>query len=118
MSIGADHRAAEQPSAAPSTPAIAISKDYLQEFCERNHIRRLSLFGSVLTERFRPESDVDVLVEFEPGQNPGYFGLAGMEIELSEKLGRKVDLRTPRELSRHFRDKVIAEAAVLYERAR
>jgi uncharacterized protein len=98
------------------TLPVAIPKDYLREFCERNHIRKLSLFGSVLTERFRPESDVDVLVEFEPGRTPGYFGLAGMEIELSEKLGRKVDLRTRRELSRHFRDKVLAGAAVQYER--
>lgn len=99
------------------TLPVAIPQDYLREFCERNHIRRLSLFGSVLTERFRPESDVDVLVEFEPGRTPGYFGLAGMEIELSEKLGRKVDLRTPRELSRHFRDEVLAAAAVQYERS-
>jgi len=101
----------------PSAASITLPREYLREFCERNHIRRFSLFGSVLTERFRPESDVDVLVEFEPGQTPGYFGLVGMEIELSEKLGRKVDLRTPRELSRHFRDKVVAGAAVQYERA-
>jgi uncharacterized protein len=99
------------------TPPLAIPQDYVREFCERNHIRKLSLFGSVLTERFRPESDVDVLVEFEPGRTPGYFGLAGMEIELSEKLGRKVDLRTPRELSRQFRDEVLAAAAVQYERS-
>lgn len=116
MSIGTDRRAADH-SAEPSIPSIAISKEYLQEFCERNHIRRLSLFGSVLTEHFRPDSDIDVLVEFEPDGSPGYFGLAGMEIELSEKLGRKVDLRTPRELSKHFRDKVVAGAAVQYERA-
>lgn len=96
---------------------VAIPKNYLRDFCERNHIRKLSLFGSVLTERFRPESDVDVLVEFEPGRAPGYFGLTGMEIELSEKLGRKVDLRTPRELSRHFRDEVLAGAVVQYERS-
>jgi uncharacterized protein len=95
---------------------LAIDREYLQAFCQRNHIRKLSLFGSVLTERFRAESDVDMLVEFEPGHTPGYFGLAGMEIELSEKLERKVDLRTPRELSKHFRDEVMAGAAVQYER--
>ena len=116
MRIETKQRAAEESSGTPPNLAIVIPKDYLWEFCERNHIRRLSLFGSVLTERFRLESDIDMLVEFEPGQSPGYFGLAGMEIELSEKLGREVDLRTPRELSKHFRDKVVAGAAVLYER--
>jgi predicted nucleotidyltransferase len=116
MRIEANHQMSEKPSAAPPTSAIAIPKDYLRDFCERNHIRRLSLFGSVLTNRFRPESDIDMLVEFETGEAPGYFGLAGMEIELSEKLGRKVDLRTPRELSKHFRAKVVAGAAVQYER--
>jgi uncharacterized protein len=117
MSIEATDAAGEERTAAPPAMPIAIPKEYLREFCERNHIRRLSLFGSVLTERFRPESDVDMLVEFEPGHTPGYFGLAGMEIELSEKLGRKVDLRTPRELSKYFRDKVVAGASVQYERA-
>ena len=117
MDIQASDAARERSSATTSALPVTIPKEYLREFCERNHIRRLSLFGSVLTERFRPESDVDMLVEFEPGHTPGYFGLAGMEIELSEKLGRKVDLRTARELSKHFRDRVIAEAAVQYERA-
>jgi predicted nucleotidyltransferase len=95
-------------------PKVAFDREKLAEFCRRNHIRRLSLFGSVLTDRFSPDSDVDVLVEFEPGNGPGYFGLAGMEIELSEMLGRKVDLRTPRELSRYFRDEVIARADVQF----
>ena len=75
------------------------------------------MFGSVLTPRFRPESDIDVLVEFEPGQGPTMFGIAGMELELTEKLGRKVDLRTPEELSRYFRAKVVAGAVPQYERA-
>ena len=97
-------------------PQLALSRDEIEAFCLRNHIRKLSLFGSILTPRFRAESDVDVLVEFEPGRVPGLFGLAGMEIELSERLGRKVDLRTPEELSRYFRDKVVAGAAVQYER--
>ena len=85
------------------------------EFCKRNHIRKLSLFGSVLRGDASPDSDVDFVVEFEPAATPGYFGLARMERELSEILGgRKVDLRTPRELSRYFRDEVLAQAKVEY----
>jgi len=84
-------------------------------FCLRNHIRKLSLFGSILTERFRDESDIDMLVAFEPGRGPGLLGIAGMEIELSELLGRKVDLRTPRDLSRYFREEVVASALPRYE---
>jgi len=99
------------------SPRIQLDREKLAEFCRRNHIRKLSLFGSVLTDRFGPDSDVDVLVEFEPGNGPGYFGLAGMEIELSEMLGRKVDLRTPKELSQYFRDKVIAGADVQFSGA-
>ena len=97
-------------------PQLAISREEIEAFCLRNHIRKLSLFGSILTPRFREESDIDILVEFEAGRVPGYFDLAGMEIELTERLGRKVDLRTPGELSRYFRDKVMAGAAVQYER--
>lgn len=96
------------------SPKVAFDHDKLAEFCRRNHIRKLSLFGSVLTDRFDPDSDVDVLVEFELGNGPGYFGLAGMEIELSEMLGRKVDLRTPQELSRYFREKVVTGADVQF----
>jgi uncharacterized protein len=99
----------------PTVP-IAIPKQGIEEFCARNRIRKLSLFGSVLTDRFRAESDVDILVEFEPDARIGYLGLAGLELELTELIGRKVDLRTPAELSRHFREKVLAEALVLYER--
>jgi len=117
MKAGMTDPAREEPLAASRCLPIPIPSDFLQEFCHRNHIRKLSLFGSALTDRFRPDSDVDMLVEFEPGHTPGYFGLAGMEIELSEKLGRKVDLRTARELSKHFRDEVLASAAVQYERA-
>src|SRR5262245_43445246 len=94
---------------------IAIPKEFLKEFCERNHIRKLSLFGSVLTPRFRPESDLDVLVEFDPEHIPGLLTLAGMEIELSEKLGRRVDMRTPEDLSRYFRDEVVSSALLQYE---
>jgi predicted nucleotidyltransferase len=99
------------------SPKVAFDRDKLAEFCRRNHIRKLSLFGSVLTDRFSPDSDVDVLVEFEPRNGPGYFGLAHMERELSELIGRKVDLRTPPELSRYFRDEVVAGAHVQYSAA-
>ncbi len=85
------------------------------EFCQKNHIRKLSLFGSVLRDDFGPDSDIDVLVEFEPGKGPGFFGLARMERELSELLGgRKADIRTPQELSRYFRDEVVASAELQY----
>ncbi len=91
---------------------IAIDRDALRRFCERSGIRKLSLFGSVLTDAFTEASDVDVLVEFEPDRRVGLLGLAGMEIELSEMIGRKVDLRTPAELSRYFRRDVLDRAEV------
>ena len=92
-----------------------ISRDKIGEFCERNHIRKLSLFGSVLRGDFHPDSDVDILVEFEPEHVPGYIRLAGMELELSEILGgRKVDMNTLQSLSRYFRDEVVAGARVQY----
>jgi hypothetical protein len=99
------------------SPRVHLDREKLAEFCRRNHIRKLSLFGSVLTDRFGPNSDVDFLVEFEPNNGPGYFGLARMERELSELIGRKVDLRTPSELSRYFRDEVCAGAQVQYSAA-
>lgn len=83
-------------------------------FCQRNHIRKLALFGSILREDFRADSDIDVLVEFEPGHTVGMFRMAGLERELSEILGRKVDLRTPAELSRYFRDEVVRTSEVQY----
>ena len=95
---------------------IEVPDAEIESFCARNHISKLSLFGSILTERFRPESDVDVLVEFDPNCIPGFFGLARMERELSGIVGRKVDLRTPEDLSRYFRDQVLAAASVQYER--
>lgn len=93
---------------------IDVPKELIAEFCRRNHIRRLALFGSVLRDDFGPDSDVDVLVEFEPGARVGLMRLAGMEIELGQLLGRKVDLNTPGFLSRYFRDQVLAEAEVQY----
>jgi predicted nucleotidyltransferase len=94
---------------------VEIPHDAIAAFCRRNHIRKLSLFGSILTPRFSDESDIDMLVEFEPGLGPGLLGIAGMEIELSALLGRKVDLRTPRDLSRYFREEVVASALPQYE---
>jgi len=86
----------------------------MKKFCKKHHIRRLSLFGSALREDFTAESDVDILVEFEPGQVVGFIRLAGIEIELSKMLKRKLDLRTPAELSRYFRQEVIDTAEVQY----
>lgn len=92
---------------------IPIPYDQLKDFCRRHHIRKLALFGSVIRDDFGPDSDVDVLVEFEPGRTPG-LDFFGMEIELSEMLGRKVDLNTTGFLSPYFRDRVVAEAEVQY----
>jgi uncharacterized protein len=87
----------------------------IRDFCLRHHIRSLALFGSVLRDDFGPASDVDLLVEFEPRHVPGLLRLAAMERELSAMLGgRRVDMRTPRDLSRYFRDDVIAHAVVQY----
>jgi hypothetical protein len=93
---------------------ITFPKEIIAEFCKRYHIRKLALFGSVLREDFRPDSDVDVLVEFEPGHTAGLLRMAALEMELSEVLGRKVDLRTPAELSRYFRDEVTRTSEVQY----
>ena len=93
---------------------LHIPYDVLAELCERHHIRRLAVFGSILRDDFGPESDVDVLVEFEPGHVPGFIGMAAIELEMSHILGRKVDLRTPAELSRYFRRQVLEEAEVVY----
>jgi predicted nucleotidyltransferase len=94
---------------------IAIPKKEIQGFCKKHHIISFSLFGSVLRDDFGPASDVDVLVEFEKGYTPGYFRLFDMQDELSLILGRKVDLRTPHDLSRYFRDEVLAEREVYYQ---
>ena len=94
---------------------IAIPSEEITAFCERHRIRRLSLFGSVLRDDFGPKSDVDMLVEFEPGVRVSLLDMAAMEIELSGLLGRKVDLRTPEEISRYFRERVIESAELLRE---
>jgi predicted nucleotidyltransferase len=98
-------------------PRIEVPKEKIAEFCRRHHIVKLSFFGSVLREDFTPESDVDVLVEFDPAHIPGLMRFVGMELELSEILERKVDLNTPKSLSRYFRDEVLAEAQVQYVEA-
>jgi uncharacterized protein len=95
---------------------LPLNQEILAQLCRRHGIRRLSLFGSVLKGTARPDSDVDLLVEFEPGAKPSYFDLAAIEEELSGLLaGKRVDLRTPPELSRHFRDQVLREAEVQYD---
>jgi len=93
---------------------LSISKQALSDFCQKNHIRRLSLFGSVLGDSFTEDSDVDILVEFEPGFVVGLLRMAALERELSTIIHSKVDLRTPADLSRYFRDEVIASAIVEY----
>lgn len=95
---------------------IQLDREEIGQFCRRNSIRRLALFGSVLREDFRPDSDVDVLVEFEPGRTPG-LAFFTMQQELSDLLGRTVDLNTPQCLSKYFRDDVLAEAEVVYDAA-
>ncbi len=88
---------------------IAVDRQKISEFCRKHHIRKFALFGSVLREDFKPESDVDVLVEFERGHAPG-LAFFSMEKELSEILNHKVDLNTPQFLTAYFRDQVLAEA--------
>jgi hypothetical protein len=96
---------------------IEVPKKEIAAFCRRNHIRRLAFFGSVLRGDFTPESDVDVLVEFEPGARVGLITLAGMEIELTRLLGRKAEMHTAKGLNPHFRDAVLEQAEVQYEYA-
>ncbi len=93
---------------------IAIPQVKLADFCRRNRIGKLSFFGSVLREDFGPDSDVDVLVEFEPGRAPGLLGLSSMQRELSEILGRRVDLNTKGFLSPYFAAEVLREAREQY----
>ncbi len=93
---------------------INIPQKKIAEFCQRHHIRRLALFGSALRDDFTPDSDVDVLVEFEPGTRVGMIRLAGIELELSGILDRKVDMHTPGFISKYFRGQVLAEAEDQY----
>lgn len=92
-----------------------MPKDKLMEFCKKNHIRKLSVFGSALRGQLKPDSDIDLLVEFEEKHIPGLFSIVKMEIALTEILGRKVDLRTPEDLSQYFRDEVMRNAEIQYQ---
>ncbi|MHB9130996.1 MAG: nucleotidyltransferase family protein [Armatimonadota bacterium] len=96
------------------SPHISIDSARIADFCRKNHIVKLALFGSVLRDDFRQDSDIDVLVWFAPGQRVTLFDMVDMEEELSQLLGRKVDLRTPEDLSRYFREQVVAQAEVQY----
>jgi len=94
---------------------IKIPKQKLVAYCKKNHIKKLAFFGSFLRDDFRSESDIDILVEFERGHTPGFFDLVRMEEQLSRFFkGKEIDLRTPNDLSRYFREKVIRNAEVLY----
>ena len=90
-----------------------VQEAKIKRFCRKNHIRKLALFGSILRDDFREDSDIDVLVEFEPGHVPG-LGFIRLQRQLSELFERQVDLNTPQFLSRYFRDQVLREAEVLY----
>lgn len=96
------------------SPRITFDRDKVVRFCRQHHIQKLALFGSVLRDDFRPDSDVDVLVEFEPDHVPSLFRIVEMEFELSQILGRKADLRTPEDLSRYIRQRVLDSAEVQY----
>lgn len=96
---------------------VEVSRETLEGICRRYNVRRLALFGSALREEdFGPESDLDVLVEFEPGHTPG-FAFVRLQRDLAKLLGYRVDLHTYRSLSRYFRDEVLEESQTLYERA-
>lgn len=98
-------------------PGVAAPDEAIADFCDRHGVRRLAVYGSVLRDDFRDDSDVDVLVEFRPGKVPGLLAVAAMELELGELFGREVELRTYEDLSRHFRDRVRASARELYAAA-
>jgi predicted nucleotidyltransferase len=94
--------------------AIEIPGKRIKEFCRRNGIRKLSMFGSVLRDEFSKERETDILIEFKDDAAPGFFSLMRMQDELTEILGRTVDLRTPKDLSRYFRDDVVNNAVIQY----
>ena len=101
----------------PAKTNLKIPKEKIAEFCKKNNVRKFSLFGSALREDFTPDSDVDVLVEFEPDTRIGLIRLAGLELELCKIFGRKIDLNTPGFLSKYYRDQVLIEAEVQYDAA-
>ncbi len=93
---------------------ISIPQERIAAFCRRHRVRRLAFFGSVLTDHFTPESDLDVLIEFEPGATPGLITFAGLALELEAIFGRTVDLRMPEDLSPHFRDAAVRGSKLLH----
>ena len=96
-------------------PQLKVPTQRLASFCRAHGIKWLAIFGSALRDDFGPESDIDILVEFHPDRIPGLLGIAGMELELSSLFeGRKIDLRTPMDLSRYFRQAVLDEAQTQY----
>jgi len=95
---------------------VDIPDGRIADFCRRHRIRRMSLFGSIIRHDFSPESDIDILVEFQPGATPG-FAFFGLQEELSELLGRQVDLNTPGFLGQYIRDDVLREAETVYDAA-
>lgn len=99
-------------------PHIKIPKVWLEKFCEENHIIKMSLFGSVISDHFTEASDIDVLVEFDPKYVPGLFSFVGMRDSLSKHFGREVDLRTPEDISHLFRNEVIQQSYPIYGKER
>ncbi len=95
-------------------PQIKIPKVWLEKFCVEHHITKMSLFGSVLSNHFTPASDIDVLVEFDPKHIPGLFSFVKMRDLLSEQFGREIDLRTPEDISKLFRNEVIEQSYLIY----
>lgn len=99
-------------------PKIRLPKAWLEQFCMENHIVKMALFGSVVSDHFTETSDIDILVEFDPKFIPGLFGFVGMRNSLSERLGREVDLRTPEDISNLFRNEVIEQSYPIYGKKR
>ena len=99
-------------------PKLEISKTWIAKFCQAHHIVKLALFGSVLSDHFTEASDIDILVEFDPQHIPGLFGIVEMKEELSKTLGREIDLRTPEDISKLFRNDVIEQSYLLYGQER
>jgi predicted nucleotidyltransferase len=99
-------------------PKVSIPKEWLKKFCQSHHIIKLALFGSVLSDHFTEASDIDILVEFDSKHVPSLFGIVDMKDELSKNLGREVDLRTPEDISKMFRNEVIKQSYLLYGQER
>jgi predicted nucleotidyltransferase len=97
-----------------TSTGFPLSDEEIAVFCRRHQIRKLSLFGSILTDRFNAESDIDVLVEFEPGATVGLIRRAAIQLELADMVGHRIDLRTPAELSRYFRQRILDNAEVRF----